>query len=134
MKWVIIASYSYPYQAQIAKARLVSVGIPVYIENEHTVNMYWLYSHAMGGVRVAVPDDRVEDAKYLIEKDFSQDIDEEFDQPALKCPHCQSYAVEPYTEGKRPAFFLFAVIGFPLFKYKHGYKCNDCEKFFEIEK
>lgn len=38
VKWVVIKSYSYPYEAQIAKARLTSVGIPAMIENEHTIN------------------------------------------------------------------------------------------------
>ncbi len=39
MKWMVIAQYSFPYEAHIAKARLESVGIPAYIENEHTINM-----------------------------------------------------------------------------------------------
>lgn len=131
MSWIEVASYSYPYEAQIAKSRLISVGIPAYIENEHTINMDWLYSVAMGGVRVLVPKNYETDAKYLLENDFSQDLDEEFQLTHLHCPHCQSEQVEPYTEGKKMAFVLFAALGFPLFKYKHGYKCLDCHIFFE---
>lgn len=70
MKWVVIKSYSYPYETQIAKARLTSVGIPAIIENEHTINMDWLYSNALSGVRIAVADDRIEVAKFLLEHVF----------------------------------------------------------------
>ncbi len=131
MKWVVIKSYSYPYEAQIAKARLTSVGIPVIIQNEHTINMDWLYSNALGGVRVAVASDRVEDAKFLLNHDFSQDVDEEFNQSKKHCPNCKCNAIEPYTKGKRSAFLLFAIIGFPLNKYEHGYRCQQCNTFFE---
>lgn len=131
VKWVVIKSYSYPYEAQIAKARLTSVGIPAMIENEHTINMNWLYSNALGGVKVAVTHDHMEDAKFLLEHDFSQDVDEEFDQSRKLCPKCNSALIEPFTQGKRSAFLLFAIIGFPLNKYVHGYRCQQCKTFFK---
>lgn len=131
MKWIVIASYSYPYEAQIAKARLISVGIPVFIENEHTINMNWLYSNALGGVRIAVSEDHIDDSIFLINHDFSQDVDEEFDQLIRRCPKCDSHLIEPYTQGKRSAFLLFAIIGFPLYHYEHGYQCQQCKTFFQ---
>ncbi|MFW0922113.1 DUF2007 domain-containing protein, partial [Vibrio parahaemolyticus] len=36
-----------------------------------------------------------------------------------------------FTKGKRPAFLVFILLGFPLFFYKHGYKCKQCGEFSE---
>lgn len=131
MSWIVVASYSYPYEAQIAKARLVSVGIPVNIENEHTINMYWLYSNALGGVRVSIPEIYFEKAKYLLENDFSDDIDDEFEILKTQCPECKSELIEPYTKGKKSAFLFFTLLGFPMAQYEHGYKCQNCGLFFK---
>ena len=133
MGWVVIASYSFPYEAQIAKARLNSVDIPSMIENEHTINLNWTYSNALGGVRLAVPESYIEDAKFLLENDFSKDLAEELNSPNIVCPFCESELVEPYTQGKQKAFLMFVLVGFPLFKHKHGYKCKNCNAFFEHE-
>ena len=43
-----IATYSFPYEAQIARARLDSEGIPAFVADEQTINMQWLYSNALG--------------------------------------------------------------------------------------
>lgn len=131
MSWTVIASYSYPYEAQIAKSRLVSVGIPVYIENEHMVNTDWLYSNALGGVKLLVPEQFKKDALYLISHDFSQDVDSEFELNTPKCPKCNSDEIEPFTKGKRSAFFMTLILGFPIAKHEHGYKCKNCHEFFD---
>ena len=134
MNWVVVASYSYPYEAQIAKARLVSAEIPVYLENEHTINMNWLYAHAMGDVRVCVPENCLQQAQYLLNTDFTCDLEEELKLNAAQCPSCQSQHIQAHTQGKRAAFIIFAILGFPLFKYKHGYQCLDCHHFFDTPK
>lgn len=130
MKWMVIAQYSFPYEAHIAKARLESVGISAHIENEHTINMYWLYSNALGGVRVLVPDEQVDTARYLISQDFSQDLDDELNLTSVRCPKCNSTQIEPFTQGKKAAFIAFFVINVPLFIYKHGMRCKACQHFF----
>ena len=134
MNWVVVASYSYPYEAQIAKARLVSAEIPVYLENEHTINMNWLYAHAMGDVGVCVPEHCLQQAQYLLNTDFTSDLEEELKLKAPQCPSCQSQHIQAYTQGKKVAFTMFAILGFSLFKYKQGYQCLDCLHFFETPK
>ncbi len=39
MQWVVAETYSFPYEAQIAKIQLEAAEIPARIENEHTINM-----------------------------------------------------------------------------------------------
>lgn len=128
MQWVVAETYSFPYEAQIAKTQLEAAEIPARIENEHTINMDWLYSNALGGVRLLVPESYLKEAQALLAQDFSQELEQEFGLSEC-CPNCGSTDIKPYTEGKRPAFFVFLLLGFPLFSYKHGTKCQQCQHF-----
>jgi len=125
---VEIASFSYPHEAHIAKASLESANIPVFITDEYTINMQWLYSNALGGVRLLVPRAYEIEAKELISKDFTSNLEEEIHIESVACSSCGSTDVEAYTIGKKPAFLVFLLLGFPLFFYKHGIKCNVCGK------
>ncbi|EJG0028009.1 DUF2007 domain-containing protein [Vibrio alginolyticus] len=130
---IVVARFSFPHEAHIARASLDSVGIESYIADEHTVNTQWLYSNAIGGVRLMVDESDAEDAKQILSSDFSEslgievDVDEEKDV----CPKCGSKDLFAFTKGKRPAFLVFILLGFPLFFYKHGYKCKQCGEFSE---
>lgn len=126
---VTVASYSFPHEAHLAKARLEAEGIPVFVADEHTVNMQWLYSNAIGGVKVQVPLRFAEEAKDILTRDYSDLVEEEFGEEKVACPKCGSTDVEPFTRGKRPAFVVFLLLGFPLFFYRHGIRCKSCGNF-----
>jgi hypothetical protein len=126
---ITIASFSFPYEAHIARANLEAEGIPAFIADEHTINMQWLYSNALGGIRLQVPSEYAERAQDILAQDFSELLEAEFGKDEIVCPNCGSTDVEPYTKGKRPAFVVFLLLGFPLFFYEHGLKCNTCGKF-----
>ncbi|QNH51677.1 DUF2007 domain-containing protein [Acinetobacter venetianus] len=129
MHWVVAETYSFPYEAQIAKTQLEAMAIPARIENEHTINMDWLYSNALGGVRLLVPQEHLSVAQSILAQDFSQDVDQILGSEQISCPRCGSTEVEPYTQGKKPAYLVFLLIGFPLFFYKNGMKCKKCQYF-----
>lgn len=128
---VTVARFSFPHEANIAKGLLESEGIPSFVADEHTVNMQWLYSNAMGGVRLQVPCEFSVSALDILKEDFSDSVNSEFDMPIEKCPQCESLDVENYTKGKRSAFLVFIFLGFPLFFYKHGLRCKKCEYFWK---
>ncbi len=126
---IVIASFSFPHEAQMAKASLEAADIPAFIADEHTINTQWLYSNALGGVKLLVPGNFEKEANELLKNDFSESLnDEEFETEFARCPACGSKNVKPYTIGKKPAFIVFLLLGFPLFFYKHGMKCNNCGK------
>ena len=75
-----IASFSFPHEAHIAKASLDAANIPASIADEHTINMDWLYSNALGGVKLFVDEEHEIEAKALIEQDYSHLVDEHFEQ------------------------------------------------------
>lgn len=128
-KFVVVAKYSFPLDANIAKASLESEGIPAHIADEHTVNMQWLYSDAVGGVRLFVPEQFEVEAKTILNLNFAEDVDLAFEKSPEHCPQCNSLNVVNHTKGKKPAFLIFILLGFPLFFYKHGKKCSDCDWF-----
>ena len=132
-KFVVVSKYSFPLDAHIAKASLESEGIPAYIADEHTINMQWLYSDALGGVRLYVAETFETEAKAILALNFSADVDSAFEATPEHCPQCNSTHLANYTKGKKPAFVLFILLGFPLFFYQHGRKCMNCGWFKESE-
>ncbi|NVC52685.1 putative signal transducing protein [Vibrio diabolicus] len=130
---IVVERFSFPHEAHIARASLDSVGIESYIADEHTVNTQWLYSNAIGGVRLMVAESDAEDAKQILSSDFSESLENELAVDVGKdvCPNCGSKELYTFTKGKRPAFLVFILLGFPLFFYKHGYKCKQCGEFSE---
>ncbi|WP_339667846.1 DUF2007 domain-containing protein [Dasania marina] len=123
---ITISTYSFPYEAQIARAKLDSEGVPAFVADEQTINMQWLYSNAMGGVRLQVPADFVEIAKEILSEDCSEELTERVDSEFIPCPVCGSNKTEYYQFGRRWAFLAFIVINFPLFPIKSGIKCKEC--------
>jgi len=129
MQWIVIKTFSFPYEAQIAKTQLEAFGIPVYIENEHTINMDWFYSNALGGVRLLVPENYVDEAKSFLEKDFSDELEQKFGESKECCPECGSLDIEVNTKGKKSAFLAFMFFGLTLFSFKNGNRCKRCGHF-----
>ncbi len=123
---VTISRYSMPYEAQIAKSRLDTEGIPAFIADEHTINMQWLYSNALGGVRLQVPEPYVETALALLAEDREQDLTDQVACESEACPACGSTATEFFQIGRRWAFLMILGINFPLFPIKNGIRCKRC--------
>ena len=62
-----LASFSKPYEAHLLIARLEGSGIAAYARDENLVTMDWLYSSAVGGVKVDVSDEDYEKALEFLE-------------------------------------------------------------------
>ena len=131
-KLTVVARFSFPHEAQIARASIESAGIPATIADEHTISIQWLYSNALGGVKVLVPEEHLEVAKSILNTNFATIVEEEFGLTQTTCSRCGSDETKPYTKGKKPAFLVFILLGFPIFFYKHGIKCNACGYFWEV--
>ncbi|CAH0538885.1 DUF2007 domain-containing protein [Vibrio marisflavi] len=129
---ITVARFSFPHEAYIAKASLEAAGIDSFVADEHTINMQWLYSNAMGGVRLLVREVDLDSAVELLNTDFSESVVYQESQLGIDhCPNCGSDKLVPFTQGKKPAFIVFILLGFPLFFYKHGYRCEQCGEFTE---
>lgn len=129
---VTVSTYSFPYEAHIAKAKLNAEGIPAFVADEHTINMQWLYSNAMGGVKLQVPQTFVERALEVLSEDDEAALLHQQGGDFPVCPQCGSGDTEYYRIGKRWAFLVFLGIDFPLFPTKDGIRCKSCGAISEI--
>lgn len=125
---VTIARFSFPYEAHLARGRLESAGIPAFVADEHTINMQWLYSDAMGGVRLQVPTAYTEQAQAVLAEDLETELVEQQGVDNQPCPHCGSEDTEFYALGRRWAFLMFLALKFPLFPVRSGIRCKACGK------
>jgi len=58
----VLASFTTPEEANLLRAYLGNLGIDAFLEHEYFVQLFWIYSNAVGGVRVLVSDDDFDDA------------------------------------------------------------------------
>jgi tetratricopeptide (TPR) repeat protein len=140
---ITIATFSYPTEAYIPKTKLETEGIPSFLANEYTVNMYWLYSNAVGGVKLQVKAGDVERALAILTPAplASEEIEEDQEDSAeddSQCPNCHSVDItyEKYRmgwvfaswllSGFSLGFFFGIMGGFPLPFLKRKWHCRDC--------
>ena len=122
---VTVARYDFPYQAHIARAKLDSEGIPAFVADEHTINMQWLYSNAMGGVKLQVPESFAEAAREVLAREEAQ-VAPAAEVEGPRCQHCGSTRTALRQRGRRWAFLSWLVLELPLFPVRRRYHCLDC--------
>ncbi|MFI5358153.1 MAG: DUF2007 domain-containing protein [Opitutales bacterium] len=64
-----LASFNLPMDAYLLRARLEGSGITAYVRDENLITLDWLYSNAVGGVKVDVMDEDYEKALELLNSD-----------------------------------------------------------------
>ena len=128
-KLVTVGAYSMPWQADIARATLEAEDIPAFLADANMVSMNWLYSNAIGGIRVEVPEEFAEQAiKVLSSQSESIDDLPAEEEDAIICPKCGKKNVTIVREGRRWAFLSWLLVGFPMFYPPKKYQCVDCSK------
>jgi len=63
---IVVATFSKPEEAHLLRMRLEAGGINAFIRDENTIQMDWLYSNALGGVRVEVAEEDEAAARELL--------------------------------------------------------------------
>ncbi len=121
-----VAHFDFPYQAQIARAQLEAEGIHAWVADEFTISMQWLYSNALGGVRLQVEPQQLQRAQEILAQDRSQDVEEQEGCEPLICPCCGSEHTRYQPVGRRLAFLMFLGLDFPLFPVRNAVHCQDC--------
>ena len=121
-----VASFPEPSAAYIARALLEAVGIPAEVADEHTVGAFWLYSQAVGGVKLRVPPECFEEARSLLAEDRSALLSAAGLEPEEHaCPRCgASEVVQPRAH--RWSAILSWVFGLPLVFWSRSLRCAGC--------
>jgi hypothetical protein len=66
MPMVVVSAFTSVHEAHLARSVLQAAGIEATVADEHLVSMYWLYSNAIGGVKVLVPEAQAQEARDVL--------------------------------------------------------------------
>jgi hypothetical protein len=75
-EFVTVATYDKSIDAHIALGRLSAEGIEAQLFDEQMVQMDWLYSIALGGIKLRVARSDAQAARKVLETDYSAVLDE----------------------------------------------------------
>lgn len=125
---VTIATFSMAIEADLARAKLESEGIECFLADEHTVTVNWLYSQAVGGVKLQVKEADAQRAiGVLKESRITKDIENQADEfEGYYCPRCNSTDVHYEKFSRRLVFASWLLLRFPLPFLKRQWKCKNC--------
>lgn len=120
----VIAAFPTLELAHLARSRLESAGLEVEVRDESTISLYWLYSAALGGVRLAVREEEVHAAQEILREPPS-------DEGILVCPHCGSRDVS--VRLLSPAGAFLTLISLPIPLPLQTADCRSCKKSHDIK-
>ena len=124
---VVLRHYRDMPEAFVDKSILDSAGIRCYLQDSNVVRMDWLWSNAMGGIKLIVGAlDREDAEKLLSEKTaekFSVEGVGEYEQE--RCPHCGSLDVS-CDELKKRIAGTGLLLGVPIAMTQRGWNCHAC--------
>ena len=141
-----IATFNMPYQAHLAKARLESADIPVFLRDEHLISIHQLYSPALGGVKLQVPGEHVEEALKILgslpdvelqdEEALSAKMPEEHGPKppeSISCPHCGSEGFAEELHYPIERFLNGLLLGLPYLWIGRPLHCRACDHTFRAQ-
>jgi hypothetical protein len=73
-KLVILQRFRDLPEAMLAKTVLESAGVPCFLADENTVRMDWMWSNALGGIKLWVREEDVAEATGLLQNDTSKEL------------------------------------------------------------
>lgn len=127
---VTVATFNYPLEAHLHRAKLESEGIDSIVVDEHMIHANWLYNIAVGGVKLQVRESDAEKALRIL-GEIPERIPEDPEISAEisgdeHCPQCHSTDIHYETFHMRPLFILWLLVSFTLPFMKRKWKCNHC--------
>jgi len=70
-----IATFDFLPEAEIARGRLLAEGIPGQLADQYLVQANWLYSPAVGGIKLQVEAQDAARARDVLAQDYSAELD-----------------------------------------------------------
>jgi hypothetical protein len=73
---ITVATFDNQADAHIAKGRLEAEGLSPVLGDSHLVQTDWLYSAALGGIKLQVPESEAESARRILAQDRSEELED----------------------------------------------------------
>lgn len=109
---------------------LEGAGIPAFVADDHLISTQWLYSTALGGVKLQVVSEDLEAARDLLDRHGIDDLATipESQQPPADgdiCPSCTSSEIRG-SQVFRSSLALSLLAQVPLFAWRRRWVCEAC--------
>ncbi len=122
---VTVSSYDDVLEAHLAGICLEDAGIPSYVADANVVNTYWLYTLAVGGMKIQVEEQNLPKALQVL-ADLKSSAVAGKEAIYGDCPACNSRKVEVTRYKKRLSLAFCIPFGFPLPFLWRPLKCQEC--------
>lgn len=136
---VTIGTFSHALEAHIVRGRLETEGVWSFVADDNMVIANWLFSNAVGGVKLQVREEDVELAQQILadgpgeiewekgEEGEETEIDEEAgENDPERCPRCASHRIHYEKFAKHPVFLSWFLLGFPIPFLRREWVCQNC--------
>jgi hypothetical protein len=114
-------------EAMVAQSILDSAGIESFLADDNLVHMDWLYSNALGGIKLLTRFEDLDVANKLLDETTPGKFDlsgiGEYQQP--KCPKCGSMDIA-FEESDKHVKAAGFIVGLPLKSTMRGWTCHSC--------
>ncbi len=123
---VTVGAYMMPYEADIVWSLLEAFEIEVFPADYYTIYIKWLYSNALGGIKLRVSEQDVDEAREIIAAalEDGKKLHETSSEGA--CPHCGKSDTYPVVRGRSAAVITWLVTGWPLVWPWTRLRCSSC--------
>ena len=136
-KLVTVGQFSLGVEAHICKTKLESEGIQCFIQDENLIAVNWLYSNAIGGVKLQVKESDVENVRKIFAglDEVSLHNESESELRQQSCPKCNSTDTRYGKFARKPALWSWIILsilwswvflGILLPFIKRKWVCNEC--------
>lgn len=126
-QFVILRRYRDLPEAVVVKSILDFDGIECFLSDENLIRMDWFWSGLLGGVKLWVRQQDIDEARSLLDQSppegFNVEGIGEFQQP--HCPKCHSVEIS-FKGLNKPVAFISAYLGLPIPLKRRGWKCHSC--------
>ena len=128
--FVTVGWFSNPLFAWMLRNKLVDEGLDAFVQDDFVATMNWLYTTAIGGIKVQVPYEQLHQAKEVISRDYSQVFSSlprtTTDAELPRCSSCGSSEIHEEQVAVRLFFLVWMVIGLPFPFISSAIECYDC--------
>ena len=131
-KFTTVASFETAPPAWVHRNFLVERGLNAFVTDNNIVNVNWLFSNAIGGVKVQIPQKEVVKYREITNAhDFQIEVNDDVnwqhhETDLSTCPKCDSIEIFEIKWPKRLIFLTLLLFGFPVPIYAKTTICDSC--------
>ncbi len=131
--WVVVKAFTGVLETELACSALRGAGIDARISDDHLVSMAWHYSNAIGGVKLLVRADQIDEAQQVlaVEAQVAPGDAAALGNPSPVasgdlCASCGGNVFDSNLRGRHLAVFSWLAIGVPVFPVARSRYCRRC--------